>query len=138
MMKEEVRAHSFTHKKVRVSKQNTYKTFSYAATYLKMHSTLQKPHRIKNGQQRVCEIRQILLLFLLLKKPSSPSTKTPTTPSFLLAISFSYSDNTIKAIQYLICKTVNYCVKQKENNIMFNMTVFCDGEETDRFEVPNE
>jgi len=37
--------HSFTHKKVRVSKLNTYKTFAYAVTYLKMLSTAQKLHR---------------------------------------------------------------------------------------------
>jgi len=46
MRKEEVRAHSFTHtKKVRVSKLNTYKTFAYAVTYLKMLSTAKKLHR---------------------------------------------------------------------------------------------
>jgi len=38
--------HLFTHtKKVRVSKLNTYKTFAYAVTYLKMLSTAQKLHR---------------------------------------------------------------------------------------------
>jgi len=38
--------HSFTHtKKGRVSKLNTYKTFAYAVTYLKMLSTAQKLHR---------------------------------------------------------------------------------------------
>jgi len=67
----------------------------------------------QHGQQTVRGIQfEILFLFLLLKKPSSPSTKPPTTHSFLLAISYSYSDNTITATQYLICKTVQYCVKQ--------------------------
>ena len=112
MRKEEVRAiHLHTHKKVWASKLNTYKTLAYALTYLKMLSTTQ--NYVQHGQQTVCEIQfEILLLFLLLKKPTSPSTKHPTTLSFLLAISFSYSDNTIKATQYLICKTVQYCVKQ--------------------------
>jgi len=81
---------------------------------------------------------QILLLFLLFKIPSSPSTKPPTTLPFLLAISFSYSDNTIKPTQYgyvrLYC-TVSNC---KGNSIICNVTVFCDEEETNSFEVPNE
>jgi len=76
-----------------------------------MFSTAQ--NYVQYCQQTVCGIQfGILLLILLLEKPSSPSTKPPTTHSFLLAISFSYSDNTITATQYLICKTVQYCVKQ--------------------------
>jgi len=68
---------------------------------------------VQHGQQTVCGIQfEILFLFLLLKKPSSPSTKPPTTHPFLPANSFSYSDNTITATQYLICKTVQYCVKE--------------------------
>ena len=50
------------------------------------------------------------------KKPSSPSTKPPTTLPFLLTISFSYSDNTIKATQYRYVRqysTVSNC-KAKE------------------------
>jgi len=67
---------------------------------------------LQHGQQKVWEIKyEILVLFLLLKKPSSPSTKPTTTHPFLLAIIYSYS-NTITATQYLICKTVQYCVKQ--------------------------
>jgi len=68
---------------------------------------------LQHGQQKVWEIKsEILVLFLLLKKPTSPSTKSPPTHPFLLAISYTYSDNTITATQYLICKTVQYCVKQ--------------------------
>jgi len=74
-----------------------------------MFSTAQ--NYVQHGQQKVCGIQfEILLLVLLLEKPSSPSNKPPTTHSFLLAISYSY--NTITATQYLICKTVQYCVKQ--------------------------
>ena len=45
MRKEEVRAIHLHTQKVRVSKLNTYKTFAYAVTYLKMLSTAQKLHR---------------------------------------------------------------------------------------------
>ena len=76
-----------------------------------MFSTAQ--NYVQHGQQTVCGIQfEILLLILLLEKSSSPSTKPPTTHPFLLAISYSYSYNTIKTTQYLICKTVQYCVKQ--------------------------
>jgi len=93
------------------SKLNTYKTLAYALTYLKMLSTAQ--NYVQHGQQTVCGIQfEILLLIILLEKPSSPSTKPPTTLPFLLTISYSYSGNTITATQYLICKTVQYCVKQ--------------------------
>ena len=68
---------------------------------------------VQRGQQTVCGIQfEILLLILLLETPSSPYTKPPTTHPFLLAISFSYNNNTITATQYLICKIVQYCVKQ--------------------------
>jgi len=44
---------------------------------------------LQHGQQKVCEIQdEILLRSLLLWKTPSPSAKPPTTPSFLLAISF--------------------------------------------------
>ena len=66
--------HLHTQKKVRVSKLNTYKTLAYAVIYLKMFSTAQ--NYVQHGQQTVCGIQfEILLLILLLEKPSSPSTK---------------------------------------------------------------
>jgi len=80
MRKEEVRAIYLRTQKVRFSKLNTYRTFAYSLTYLKMLSTA-KNHR----QQTVCGIKsEVLLLFLLLKNPSSPSTKPPTTLYFLM------------------------------------------------------
>jgi hypothetical protein len=42
---------------------------------------------------------EILLLLLLLTKPSSPSTKPPTTHCILLTISSNYTDNKINATQ---------------------------------------
>jgi len=76
--------------------------------------------------------------FCFWKKPSSPSTKPPTTLSFLLVISFSYSDNTTKATQYRYVRQYSTVSNSKGNNIIFKMTVFCDEEETNTFEVPNE
>ena len=62
----------YTHKK-RSGFLNTYKTLAYAVTYLKLLSTAQK--YVQHGQQKVCGIQfEILLLILLLEKPSSPST----------------------------------------------------------------
>jgi len=112
MRMEGIRAHSFTNtKKNRVSKLNIYNTVAYAVTYLKMISTAQ--NYIQHGQQTECGIQfEILLLIILLEKPSSPSTKPPTTQPFLLDISFSYSDKKITATHYLICNTVQYCVKK--------------------------
>jgi len=50
-------------------------------------------------QLTVCEIQfEILLLTLLLRKPSL-SAKPPTNHSFLLAISFNYTNNKIIATQ---------------------------------------
>ena len=110
MRKKGIRAHSFTHTK-KSGFLNTYKTLAYAVTCLKMLYTAQ--NYAQHGQQKVCGIQfETLLLILLLEKPSSPSTKLLTTHPFLLATSFSYSYNTITATQYLICKTVQYCVKQ--------------------------
>jgi len=101
----------YTHKNVRVSKLNNYKTLAYAVTYLKMVSTAQ--NYVQRGQQKVYGIQfEILLQIILSEKTSSPYTKPPSTHPFLLAIIYSYSDNIITATQYLICKTVQYCVKQ--------------------------
>ena len=76
-------------------------------------------------------------MFPLLKK-HSPSSKTHTTLSLLLAI----SDNTINATQYRHVRqysTVSNWVKHStETYIIFNMTVFCDEEETNTFPVLNE
>ena len=69
------------------------------------------------------------------KKPSSPSTKPPTTHPFLLAISYSYSENTIKATQYRYVRQYSTVSNCKGNNI-FNMTVFCDEEETNNLKFP--
>jgi len=89
MRKEEVRAHSFTHTHTKRSGfLNTYKTLAYAVTYMKMLSIAQ--NYVEHGQQKVCGIQfEILLMILLLEKPSSPSTKPPTTHPFLLAIIYS-------------------------------------------------
>jgi len=85
------------------------------------------------ANRQYVEYNDILLLILLLEKPSSPSAKPPTpTHPFLLTISYSYSDNTITATQY---STVS---NSKETYIICNMTVFCGEEETKTLEVPNE
>ena len=96
--------------KVRFSNLNTYKTLAYAVTYLKILSTTQN----YNMANRKCVKYNLgfYFCFCFLEKPSSPSTKPPTAHSFLLAISYSYSDNKINATQYLTCKAVQYRVKQ--------------------------
>jgi len=117
--------HSFTHTKV--GGLNTYKTLAYGPTYLEMLSTAQNCNM---ANRQYVKYNEVLLLFLHLKKPSSPSTKPPTTLSFLLAISFSYSDNTITATQYRYVRQYSTVSNCKGNNIIFNMIVFCDEEET--------
>ena len=136
MRKEDVRAiHLHTHK-IRVSKLKTYKIFAYAITYLKMFPTAQNCN-MANRQYVKYNLR-FYFCFCFSKKPSSPSTKPPTTLPFLLAISFSYSDNTIKATQHRYVRQYSTVSNCKGNNFICNMTVFCDEEETNTFEVPNE
>ena len=67
---------------------------------------------VHHGQQTVCGIQFEILFVSAFEKTFLSLHKTPPNHSFLLAISYSYSDNTITATQYLICKTVQYCVKQ--------------------------
>ena len=85
----------YTQKKVRVSKhlQNTCLCCNILENAF--YCT-----ELQHSQQKVCQKQfEILLLFLLLRQPSSPSVKPPTTQSFLPAISFNYSDSKIRATE---------------------------------------
>ena len=123
--------HSFTHtKKVRVSKLNTYKTFAYAVINTAQYCNMAKRQYVK--------IWDFTSVSAFENKTFLSLHPTPLILSFLLAISFSYSDNTIKATQYRYVRQYSTVSNCKGNNIIFNMRVFCDEEETDTFEVPNE
>ena len=136
MRKEEVRALHLHTKKFRVSKLNTYKTFAYAVTYLKMLSAAHKLHRT-NRQYVKYNLRFYFCFCFSKNLPLPPPNPPLLCLSYWPTVSVTVTTK-LKQLSTWYVRQYSTVSNYKGNNIICNMTVFCDELETNIFEVPIE